>query len=365
MENNCDLLLSDDTVNIDFLNFLKENKLYHSTTDVLVKAIVNNNKIVFDYMLSKKININLTDSIHGSTPIMFAAQNGRVSMVKDLLLQRADISDDNRGQSALHFALSNINHSSITKNDKNFDCAKLLIQAGANVECNYICNDRLWYYTARFIKQEMEFAIEQEKAAQEKAIEDQKAVQEKVIAHQISIQQKDDEAKAVPEQKAAQEKAIEDQKAVQEKVIVHQISIQQNDDEEKAVPEQKAVQEKATSKNDYDEFVTTDGDTIKIPLSLPKPKIKMLCKNELSVYQLYTLATYVSVLVKIGDNWKYVVLSGNYEIEVPENKINYHYLPVGAILNDKPTSEAYVCKFAANFHVYEKDESIRFSNMYI
>lgn len=130
------LINSSDTERTHLLGLLKKssyksNKIELSKIamiDLFVSAIMENDSDLMHEYLPYIDNINNTDSTYNSTPIMFAAQNGNVEIVKFLLANGASIADDTIGnKSALYFALSN-------NTEGNYECATILIKAGAEIE---------------------------------------------------------------------------------------------------------------------------------------------------------------------------------------------------------------------------------------
>ncbi|MEO5970374.1 MAG: ankyrin repeat domain-containing protein [Bdellovibrionia bacterium] len=75
-------------------------------------------------MIKAGTAVDYRDGIHGSTPLMFAAQQGRSDVMRVLIDSGADIRAVNKGKSALHFALL----------AKKLDAALLLIQSGIPVD---------------------------------------------------------------------------------------------------------------------------------------------------------------------------------------------------------------------------------------
>lgn len=143
---NCHDIINDILSEIPLLK-LSDNLL----TDMFNIAIIDDNEIIFDYLLDRGIDIETRDLTFKSTPIMFAAQIGRIGMVKKLLEKGAIINYTDK--SALGYALSpDIKFFKETEN--RYECAKLLIQGGADItKClpNYEM-----YMIARYLKREIQ-----------------------------------------------------------------------------------------------------------------------------------------------------------------------------------------------------------------
>ena len=123
--------------------------------DTLVKAIMNKDMETFNRMLDKNINVDRLDSEYQSTPIMFAAEIGQVDMIKKLLSHNASLNDievDGKVKNVLLYAL----HYSKCENDNDkYQCARLLIKAGADIE--FMKKEyKVSYILAKSIKQELE-----------------------------------------------------------------------------------------------------------------------------------------------------------------------------------------------------------------
>ena len=459
MKNLYDLIISEEVPNTDFENFLRAQKLYismrdllkflkknsnlsydnimfflekmnlcPSITDLVVKAIRADDEKVLDYLLGKGIDVNLSDSTHNSSPIMFAAQNARISMVKSLLSRGATVTDDCKyNKSALYFALIS-NESAVIYDNNRIECIKILIRAGSNIEFGRICDNKGIYHIAKSLKQDVENEVKAETdktgklntALTEKLAtileesdvkaeieSNAKAVIESEVKAEIESESKaesdakaesnpkaeiesdaktesnpkaeiESDVKTESNPKAEIESDVKDDKATITLDANAEIKSDANEENKPTInldvmekldfiadtsTTYTSVKEKKI--NDCVELVTTDGDIIKIP-SLPNPKIKMLCKNNIPSYKLCILSTPVSVLICIENKWEKCTLSGqNYDIEIPPcDKINYHYLPAGVVLDDATTTEAYLCKFE-NIVVDQGDMVIMMNNIYI
>lgn len=99
----------------------------------LCKAIATGNQVNFNELMNFNFNINGSDTMNDSTPIMFAAQLGHYEMVKELLQRGASVENHTRGsrsKSALTFSVIDARNF----NEGHIECIKLLISAGADLE---------------------------------------------------------------------------------------------------------------------------------------------------------------------------------------------------------------------------------------
>lgn len=103
--------------------------------DVFEQAVSTDNDTMYYFL--KFININNVNSEgtkHLISPIMYAAQNGNIRMVEILLKMKAEISGNKNG-SALFYALSH-------NRENNFQCAKMLMEAGAIIDSCFETHNR-------------------------------------------------------------------------------------------------------------------------------------------------------------------------------------------------------------------------------
>lgn len=97
-------------------------------------------------------NLNEPYLISDSTLIMHAVQFGRIKILQILLDNGASVADDHRGKSPLYFAF--ITHTSYIPEEQ-FECAKLLIKAGSNIELLAQYSEQS-YHLAKLIKMTLE-----------------------------------------------------------------------------------------------------------------------------------------------------------------------------------------------------------------
>ncbi|CAG5129537.1 unnamed protein product, partial [Candidula unifasciata] len=102
----------------------------HGETPLMFAAKKENNMKIVQILLENGTSVNDTNE-YGETPLMLAAKKEESMSVLQLLLDHgAKLDDmDKKGNthSLLHVALSN----------GHIECAKLLVQHGANIDCNH------------------------------------------------------------------------------------------------------------------------------------------------------------------------------------------------------------------------------------
>lgn len=92
-------------------------------TEPLLLAARNGNVDLVKKLINQGIDVNYQGTKFGSTALMYASQNKQANCVKELLLLGADVNIRNKSQTtALQFAIEN----------KHFDCVKELIIFGAD-----------------------------------------------------------------------------------------------------------------------------------------------------------------------------------------------------------------------------------------
>lgn len=125
---------------------------HHTMNDSLIdffcKSIVENNEELFKNMVSC-VKINELTKSDKSTPIMYAAQEGRFSMMKTLLEKGASVAI-NTGRSALYYAVCG----SFNLNYSHFKCIKLLLNAGSDIEI--LKSDPQKYFLIKLVKELIE-----------------------------------------------------------------------------------------------------------------------------------------------------------------------------------------------------------------
>lgn len=94
--------------------------------DLFCKSIAENDEETFNRLLSS-VKVNYISDSHYSSPIMYAAQQGRFSMMKILLGKGAPVEN---AKSAIMFSVINPHNF----NYEHFKCTKLLLNAGANIK---------------------------------------------------------------------------------------------------------------------------------------------------------------------------------------------------------------------------------------
>jgi len=119
-------------------------------SDLLLRAVENDDVGAVKKLLRKKVNINTRDRRWGLTPLMIAAGHGNKHIVKLLLDAGADVFmiDPYSGASALHKSC----HSG------NFQIFKMLVDAGASVEwlatstAHTLLFEAVWFKRADFVE---------------------------------------------------------------------------------------------------------------------------------------------------------------------------------------------------------------------
>lgn len=116
---------------IEYINAQTNSSLNFKskTVDLLRDVIISDQTDIFEIIMKYAFKIDDIDSTHGSTPIMFATQRGRVKMTERLLKHGASIKVDS---ACIKSALSFCFDSKLT--DDHLTCVELLIKAESDIE---------------------------------------------------------------------------------------------------------------------------------------------------------------------------------------------------------------------------------------
>ncbi len=121
-----------------FNSHTKEKEINPQIVSTIFDAVINNNKELFDLLLSNKANINLEDK-DGKTLLYYAAKHNRQEMIRALVQKGADKKLNKSGRTPLIAAICN--------NDT--EVAARLIAEGANIVAEDKQRKPPLYYTAK------------------------------------------------------------------------------------------------------------------------------------------------------------------------------------------------------------------------
>ena len=134
-----------------------------NNVDILICSIINEKKEIFEFLLNYYDDVNMLDSVYKSTPLMFAAQHNQLEMCKQLLNKGALIFFNNKSALYYVYRTDNPGHS-----DQE-ECAKLLINVGADIECLGWFGESIYSWAVRYKNSK---AIESKKSVSAKELED-------------------------------------------------------------------------------------------------------------------------------------------------------------------------------------------------